>query len=1020
MTQRRPSEETQWRDGRLARPSGRRRPGLHRPKSFFRHFFCLTVISLTLFVSSIYGQNPRGTLVGRLLDSTGARVAGAVVELTQSSTSLKRQTAANREGEFEIQSLLPGHYEVRATAPGFAEAAIEVDVAVSSTPSISLTLTPERVKESVEVKGKSSPLTIETTSNEISTVLPSQELESVPLAHRSFANIAFLAPMTAPVEPSDPTKARITAVSFAGSSGLDVDVSVDGGDNNDDYIGGFLQNYSPEAIEEFSVRTAQMDADTSRTNGGSVIISTRRGTNDWHGSSSLFVRNTALNARNTIDNPEPDPKQPYSREDAVLALGGPIKRDRLWFFSSLEYVNEDGSVAYSANSQTQFNALSQLALQGLIPGISSIPAPQSVGVPFRDTLFTARFDYTQSPKSQWFLRGSLDRNHTENDLVQQATLPSTGAFTRSNYYSVLLDNQYQFSPNWLGNLTLQANGFDHSKIRNSHIGQALAFPFSATNQTISGFETYGDNQFATPITAFPVLRDQQKYQVRYDVSHAMKTHSPHFGINFVHEPVFGGALAGDPENLHVFPNDPSFYLANPSQFADDYNCIANASPGTICQPSGAVNGRFSQNVQRLGAYAQDSSRITPSLTLNYGLRYDTTFGLFNAEGHDQSQNWAFQQLQSLGIPLANGIPHDYRKAFGPRLGIAYAPGGSVDTVIRAGIGVYYNDLSQNGWVNALQSVNGGPYSGQGAIIDPHYRTPYALQTSAAVEHRFGDSSLLNIQFEHQEGNHQYQRYEYVAGSTLPASAPNVSVFRSGNRSSYNGVAFQVEHRFSRRFELNAHYTLASATTWGATLGELFDYVNGVSSVNNGFGSGDHGPSGEDVRHRAVISGVLHLPGAFEVSTISQFESARPFTLTTPVDINNDGNSLNDRAVINGVQTTMDELRGKGYMQVDLRVTRPIKFGERVTLHPFAEFFNLFNRSNAGANYVTNIAALPTPVDNLSNATALCMNPPACNVMRPITSLNQLRVPAGTLGDFFGPGTNVGIPFAAQIGFQLTF
>jgi len=204
------------------------------------------------------------------------------------------------------------------------------------------------------------------------------------------------------------------------------------------------------------------------------------------------------------------------------------------------------------------------------------------------------------------------------------------------------------------------------------------------------------------------------------------------------------------------------------------------------------------------------------------------------------------------------------------------------------------------------------------------------------------------------------------------------------------------------------------------LGELFDYVNGVSNVNNAFGPGDHGPSGEDVRHRAVISGVVHLPGAFELSALSQFDSARPFTLTTPVDINNDGNSLNDRAVVNGVQTTMDEFRGKGYMQVDLRVNRPIKFTDSVTLSPFAEFFNVFNRSNAGANYVTNISALPTPVDNLFNATALCMNPPSCSVRQPITNLNQLKFPAGTLGDFFGPGTNVGIPFAAQVGFQLTF
>ncbi|MGH7745321.1 MAG: hypothetical protein ACREQ5_11075, partial [Candidatus Dormibacteria bacterium] len=207
---------------------------------------------------------------------------------------------------------------------------------------------------------------------------------------------------------------------------------------------------------------------------------------------------------------------------------------------------------------------------------------------------------------------------------------------------------------------------------------------------------------------------------------------------------------------------------------------------------------------------------------------------------------------------------------------------------------------------------------------------------------------------------------------------------------------------------------------GCILGELFDYVNGVCNPLNAFAKGDYGPSGEDIRHRLVIAGIFHAPGGFEISTLSQFESARPFTITTPADVNGLGDALDDRAVINGVQTSLDEFRGAPYIQVDARVSRPFKIGERFTAMPFIEFFNLFNRNNPGANYVTNLVALPTPVNDLTNATALCMNPPACTNMQPITSLNQLRVPAGALGDFFGPGTTVGIPFAAQLGARLTF
>ena len=212
----------------------------------------------------------------------------------------------------------------------------------------------------------------------------------------------------------------------------------------------------------------------------------------------------------------------------------------------------------------------------------------------------------------------------------------------------------------------------------------------------------------------------------------------------------------------------------------------------------------------------------------------------------------------------------------------------------------------------------------------------------------------------------------------------------------------------RHLNLTAHYTLSSAKTWGCTVGELFDYVNGVCDPHNAFAPGDYGPSGEDVTHRFVLAGTFHVPGGFQLSTLLQAESARPFTLTTPVA---------NRAVVNGVETSLDQFRGSPYIQVDLRITRPFALGERWSLIPFVEFFNLFNRNNPGNNFIADISALPTPVNNLANATALCPTP-ACGA--PITNLNQLSMAAGALGDFFGPGTTVGIPFAAQVGVKFTF
>jgi len=960
-------------------------------------------ILILLCCAWVSAQVVTGRIEGRVVDEQGAVVRGASVSASDLSTNVVKSTTTNESGWFQIDPLDAGTYDVTVSAANFASFRQRLLVRVAQAASLDVKLRLQAVVAEIDVTA--SPM--DRTSSVISNPVTDHQIQNTPLAQRSFANIAFIAPMTAPVEPSDPTKARITAVSFAGSSGLNLDLSVDGGDNNDDYIGGFLQNYSPESIREFNVRTAQFDADTSRTNGGSVIISTHSGTNVMHGSVSGYFRSDALNARNTLDNPEPNPKQPYSKQDYVGTFGGPIQKDHLWFFSSYEYNREDPSVGYSAFSLSEFNALSQLASSGQIPGVTSISVPSSVTVPFRDSLFNSRIDWQQSQRARWFFRFALDRNTTQNDLVQQGALPSTGFSTRSNYYNFLVSQQLSFGPRWQGSLVLDGSLFDHNKVRNSNIGLALAFPFSTTVLTTSGFETFGDNQFVTGITAFPVERDQQKYQLRYDLSGIIHSHSPKFGVNVIHEPVLRGRFSADAETLAQLPEDPSFYVANPGLFAADFAAVAVDTP--------AGDGTFSQSIRRIGFYGQDSWRVSPNVTLNYGLRYDTTFGLFTASGRDQDQNAAVLALRAAGVPFASGIPSDYRGALSPRLGLAYAPG-SGDTVIRAGFGLFYNDLAQNGWAEAFQAVNGGP-NPPSALIDPNYHTPYALQASAAVEHALSNEWRISAQYEHQQGVHQYRRYEYVSGISLPASAPDTSVFRSDNRSRYDGVAFIVKHQ-GRRLDLTAHYTFSKASTWGATVGELFDYVNGVTDALNPFGPGDHGPSGEDIRHRLVINGIVELPWRFQVSALAQFESARPFTMFTPEDINGDGN-VNDRAVVNGVPTSLDQFRGTPFQQIDLRVSRNFKFGERVSIRPFVEAFNLLNRSNPGNNYIPDVSALPTPVNSLTNATAFCLDP-TCTSTRPIGSINELKVPAGALGDFFGPGTTVGIPFAAQLGFKISF
>src|SRR5580698_2311392 len=673
--------------------------------------FCL------LLCSPAQAQNPRGSLRGTVQDVSGARIPSAKIVLQAANSSLRREATSEDRGEFRLDDLLPGTYRMTVNAAGFSTAEAEVTIEVTRVRDVSVTLKPTAPTQTVNVQGNSSSITteeIDLSSAVRGGVVGTQDLETLPLPARSFANIAYLVPGTEPVEPSDPTKARITAVSTGGSSGLNNELSVDGAENSDDWIGGFLQNFSPDGVQEFAVRTSNEDADTGWTTAGSVVITTKSGTNEWHGSGSFFDRQAALNARFPIENPAPNPKQPFSRQNYVGTIGGPVVKDKVWFFTSFENVHEDASIAYSPASTAQFDALAQLASEGLITGIPSIPVPATVPIPFRDYLSSLRLDWAQSPKSTWFLRASSDSYLTHNALVQQATLPSTGLVTHNNYWNVALSNTYTFSPTWLGNLVLDASLLHLTQTRESDLGFAIQFPFSVTALTVSGFETFGDNQFATPITLFPDLRNQDKYQARYDLSHIMGKHTLKFGVDFIHEPVLGGAFAGTAEQFITYPNNPDYYVANPSQFyfvppnpADPCDPMPDPilNPGIACSFTPAGDGSFSQNVQRLGIYAEDSWRVSHQLTVNYGLRYQNTWGLMTGSGRSQTDNNAYKTLLALQIPIAPSVPTDYNRQVAPRLGIAYSPGNSEKTVIRAGFGTYYEDLAQNGWATAFQGVN---------------------------------------------------------------------------------------------------------------------------------------------------------------------------------------------------------------------------------------------------------------------------------------------------------------------------
>src|SRR2546421_9572168 len=242
-------------------------------------------VAVALLPYALLAQNPRGTLRGVVQDASGGRVPGAKIVVQAVGSSLRREASGDSRGEFRLDDLLPGTYRLRVEGPGFAEASAEVDVVVSSVSEIIVTMKPPSIQQTVNVQGSASSITrqsIDTASAVHQAIITAHDLETIPLAARSFANIAYLAPGTEPLEPSDPTKARITAVSTGGSSGLNNDLTVDGADNTDDWIGGFLQNFSPEAIQEFAMRPAQENAGTRGHTAPPGGVTPKHGPNRWH------------------------------------------------------------------------------------------------------------------------------------------------------------------------------------------------------------------------------------------------------------------------------------------------------------------------------------------------------------------------------------------------------------------------------------------------------------------------------------------------------------------------------------------------------------------------------------------------------------------------------------------------------------------------------------------------------------------------------------------------------------------
>ena len=330
----------------------------------------LMMAGLIALGAPVAAQQTTGNITGRIVDDQGAAVPGVTVTARNAQTGFTRTDTSDAEGIYRLNAMPVGTYDITAELQGFSRIESKgIVLNVGQTHDINLTLKVASLQETVTVSGET-PI-IESTSSSVGGVVDIGRIESLPLNGRQFANLAATIPGVGLGFHSDPTKSSQFSPQINGGNGRNVNYQIDGGDNNDDTVGGLLQLFPLEAIQEFNFVTQRFKAEYGRSNGGVMNIVTKSGTNDLRGSWFTMFRDKALNARTFSQEIANLDKQDYRRWQFGGSFGGPIARDKAHFFAAVERTQQDTNQAVDT--------------RGLFPGEDGV-----YPTPVRENLFTGK------------------------------------------------------------------------------------------------------------------------------------------------------------------------------------------------------------------------------------------------------------------------------------------------------------------------------------------------------------------------------------------------------------------------------------------------------------------------------------------------------------------------------------------------------------------------------------------------------------------------------------------------------
>jgi hypothetical protein len=631
-----------------------------RPRSCLVLAIALAVIAL--FTPSLHAQAPVGAIAGVVTDASGAVLNGATVTVTSLSTGADRTTTANAQGYFVVPSLKPGDYLVTVAHAGFANfIAEQVVVEVGQTARVDAVMKVESVTEKVEVQAGG--IAVDTTQHSVGGVVNLKQINELPLNGRNYLELAQLQPGVEIQEGRafDPTKSRYTGVSVGSRNGREARITIDGVDAVDEHVGTTTLNISQDGIQEFQVSTSSSDPSAGLSATGAINIITKRGSNELHGSGFLFGRGSGYAARPSFAAQKPD----FNREQLGGGLGGPAIKNSVFWFANVEKTKESSAI-----------------------GISSPYAPSltSYKAPFDALSSTVRSDWRASNSNDLFVRWSRDDNSSLGNFGGNR-LPSSSNVNANTTHQVVVGLDSVVTSKLTNSFRSAFTDFKNRVQRPDATAQALAVP------GLEGIRVVTDDNglIAGPDNITPQSTFERFGQFRDDLNFATGKHLVRGGIDIVYYRV----------QVTNFVNGfPSFNVLSPAS----RNIADIPNQPFINVTLGNKNGKRipgtddnSHRNTRISGYAEDTWRIQPTMSLNFGVRYEV-------DTHPLNNDLDKPTLVAPLLPNGTAPTPIDKNNWAPHAGIAWDPWKDGKTSIRAGAGIYYSSRISNLVTNERASL----------------------------------------------------------------------------------------------------------------------------------------------------------------------------------------------------------------------------------------------------------------------------------------------------------------------------